>query len=74
MPISIENIDIKGEIKKLEAELNRAESFLFGIVKKLSNERFVSNAPAQVIAIERKKEADTIAKIDTIKSSLNSLK
>ena len=74
VPISIENIDIKGEIKKLEAELNRAESFLFGIVKKLSNERFVSNAPAQVIAIERKKEADTIAKIDTIKSSLNSLK
>jgi len=47
---------------------------LFGIEKKLSNDRFVSNAPEQVISIERKKEADTIAKIETIKSSLNSLK
>jgi valyl-tRNA synthetase len=74
VPISIENIDIEAEIKKLEAELKRAEGFLFGIEKKLSNERFVSNAPEQVIIIERKKEADTIAKIETIKSSLNSLK
>jgi valyl-tRNA synthetase len=74
VPISIENIDIEAEIKKLEAELKRAEGFLFGIEKKLSNDRFVSNAPEQVIIIERKKEADTIAKIETIKSSLNSLK
>jgi valyl-tRNA synthetase len=74
VPISVENIDVEAEIKKLEAELKRAEGFLFGVAKKLSNERFVSNAPAQVIVIERKKEADTIAKIETIKSSLNSLK
>jgi valyl-tRNA synthetase len=74
VPISIENIDVEAEIKKLEGELKRAEGFLFGISKKLSNERFVANAPEQVITIERKKEADTIAKIETIKSSLNSLK
>jgi valyl-tRNA synthetase len=74
VPISIENIDIEAEIKKLKEELKRAEGFLFGISKKLSNERFVANAPKQVILVERKKEADTLAKIDTIKSSLSSLK
>jgi len=74
VPISIENIDVEAEIKKLEGELKRAEGFLFGINKKLSNERFVSNAPEKVLELERKKEADTKAKIETIKSSLNSLK
>ena len=74
VPISIENIDVEAEVKKLEAELKRAEGFLFGIAKKLSNERFVANAPAQVITVERKKEADTVAKIETIKSSLKALK
>ncbi len=74
VPISLENIDVEAEIKKLNAELKRAEGFLTGIQKKLSNERFVSNAPDQVIALERKKEADTLAKIETIKASLASLK
>ena len=74
VPISTENIDIAAEIEKLNAELKRAEGFLFGISKKLSNERFVANAPEQVITLERKKESDTLAKIETIKSSLNSLK
>ena len=74
VPISIENIDVEAEVKKLEGELKRAEGFLFGIAKKLSNERFVANAPEQVITIERKKEADTVAKIETIKSSLKALK
>ena len=74
VPISNENIDVEAEVKKLEAELKRAEGFLFGISKKLSNERFVANAPAQVITVERKKEADTVAKIETIKSSLKALK
>ena len=74
VPISIENIDVEAEIKKLEGELKRAEGFLFGISKKLSNERFVSNAPEKVLELERKKEADTVAKIETIKSSLSSLK
>ena len=74
VPISAENIDIEAEIEKLEGELKRAEGFLFGISKKLSNERFVANAPEEVITLERKKESDTVAKIETIKSSLNSLK
>ena len=74
VPISAANIDVEAEVKKLNAELKRAEGFLFGIQKKLSNERFVSNAPEKVIALERKKEADTLAKIETIKSSLKSLK
>ena len=73
VPIAVEDIDVAAEIEKLNAELKRAEGFLFGIQKKLSNERFVSNAPAQVIALERKKASDTEAKIETIKSSLASL-
>ena len=74
VPISAANIDVEAEVKKLETELKRAEGFLIGITKKLSNERFVSNAPEKVIALERKKESDTLAKIETIKSSLASLK
>jgi valyl-tRNA synthetase len=73
VPISVDDIDVEAEIEKLQAELKRAEGFLFGISKKLANERFVSNAPEQVIRIERKKEADTLAKIETIKNSLASL-
>ena len=74
VPISIGNIDVQAEITKLEAELNRAQAFLFGIQKKLSNERFVKNAPEQVIILERKKESDTVSKIQTVLSSLDSLK
>jgi valyl-tRNA synthetase len=74
VPIAIDTIDVEAEIKKLEVELKRAEGFLFGISKKLSNERFVANAPEQVITLERKKEADTQAKIEMIKNSLASLK
>ncbi|MCG8805389.1 valine--tRNA ligase [Tenacibaculum finnmarkense] len=74
IPVAEEEIDVEAETIKLNGELKRAEGFLFGIQKKLSNERFVSNAPDQVIVIERKKESDTLAKIETIKSSLASLK
>jgi len=74
VPISTENIDVEAEIEKLSAELKRAQGFLVGVQKKLSNERFVSNAPEKVIALERKKEADTLAKIETIINSLNGLK
>ena len=74
VPISIENIDVEAEIEKLSAELKRAQGFLVGVQKKLSNERFVSNAPEKVIALECKKEADTLAKIETIINSLNGLK
>ena len=74
IPISKGNIDVDAEILKLQTELKRANGFLLGIQKKLSNERFVQNAPEQVIALERKKEFDTLAKIKTISASLESLK
>ncbi|MBL4644152.1 MAG: valine--tRNA ligase [Flavobacteriaceae bacterium] len=74
VPVSVDDIDVEAETEKLNAELKRAEGFLFGITKKLSNERFVNNAPEKVLELERKKEADTLAKIETIKNSLASLK
>ncbi len=67
-------IDVAAELKKLEEELKYTEGFLKSVQKKLSNERFVNNAPEQVIASERKKEADALAKIDLLKSSLAGLK
>ncbi|MDC1104322.1 class I tRNA ligase family protein, partial [Polaribacter sp.] len=74
IPIALDNINIAEEQEKLNKELKRAEGFLFGIQKKLSNERFVNNAPETVLAVERKKEADTLAKIATLQKSLHSLK
>ena len=68
------NIDVAAELVKLEGELKRAKGFLIGVQKKLSNERFVSSAPEQVVAIEKKKEADALAKIETIEASINALK
>ena len=67
------NIDVDAEIKKLTEELNYTEGFLKSVQKKLSNERFVNNAPEQVVASEKKKEADALAKIETLKASLASL-
>jgi len=66
-------IDVEAEKAKLEEELKYTKGFLNSVQKKLSNERFVNNAPEKVIAIERQKEADALAKIETIKASLNSL-
>ncbi|NRB59995.1 MAG: valine--tRNA ligase [Winogradskyella sp.] len=66
-------IDVEAEIKKLTEELNYTEGFLKSVQKKLSNERFVNNAPEQVVAGEKKKEADALAKIETLKTSLASL-
>ncbi|WP_158847449.1 valine--tRNA ligase [Algibacter sp. L1A34] len=66
-------IDVEAEIKKLTEELSYTEGFLKSVQKKLSNERFVAGAPEQVIANERKKEADALAKIETLKASLASL-
>ncbi|GAA4812342.1 valine--tRNA ligase [Litoribaculum gwangyangense] len=68
------SIDVDSEIKKLTEELQYTEGFLKSVQNKLSNERFVNNAPDQVVASEKKKEADALAKIDTIKASLDSLK
>ena len=67
-------IDVEAEIKKLTEELGYTEGFLKSVQKKLSNERFVAGAPEQVVASEKKKEADALAKIETLKSSLLSLK
>ncbi|PTX63463.1 valyl-tRNA synthetase [Kordia periserrulae] len=67
-------IDIEAEIEKLTKELEYVEGSLKIVQKKLSNERFVNNAPEQVVANEKKKEADAIAKIETLKASLASLK
>jgi valyl-tRNA synthetase len=67
-------INVEDEIKKLTEELNYTQGFLKSVQKKLANERFVNNAPDQVIASEKKKEADALAKIETLKTSLMSLK
>ena len=66
-------INVEEEIVKLTEELNYTEGFLKSVQKKLSNERFVMGAPEQVIANERKKEEDALAKIETLKASLASL-
>ncbi|WP_442266073.1 valine--tRNA ligase [Tenacibaculum sp. ZS6-P6] len=74
VPISADSINVEEEIKKITEELNYTEGFLKSVQKKLSNERFVNNAPEQVVANEKKKEADAVAKIETLKASLASLK
>jgi len=66
-------INVEDEIKKLTEELNYTEGFLKSVQKKLSNERFVSNAPEQVVASEKNKEADALSKIEMLKASLASL-
>ncbi|MGJ8666761.1 MAG: valine--tRNA ligase [Patiriisocius sp.] len=66
-------IDVEAEIEKLKEELKYTEGFLRSVQGKLKNEKFVSGAPEQVVANEKKKEADAIAKIETIKASLASL-
>ncbi len=66
-------IDVEAETIKLNEELAYHKGFLASVQKKLSNERFVNNAPEQVIANERKKEADALAKIAMVEKSLASL-
>ncbi len=73
IPIS-DAINVEEEIKKLQEELAYTEGFLQSVQKKLANERFVNNAPEKVVAMERKKEADALAKIATIKESLANFK
>lgn len=67
------NINVEEELKKLEADLKYQEGFLQSVLKKLSNEKFVNNAPAKVIEMERKKQADAEAKIATLKESIAAL-
>ncbi|MGA9270847.1 MAG: valine--tRNA ligase, partial [Lutimonas sp.] len=68
-----DNIDVEEERKKLEKELKYNKGFLLSVQKKLSNDRFVNNAPEQIIANERKKEADALAKIEILEQSIRSL-
>ncbi len=67
-------IDAEAEIQKAEAEIKRLQGFMGGIQKKLSNERFVQNAPAQVVELERKKLADAESKIAALQETLAALK
>ena len=67
-------VDVAEETAKLEAVIAYQEKFLESVRKKLSNERFVNNAPANVVETERKKEADSLAKIEAAKASLAALK
>ena len=67
------NVDVAEERAKLEVDLKRFKGFKAGVEKKLSNERFVANAPEAVVALERKKLADATAKIEAIEASLAAL-
>jgi len=67
-------IDVNAEIEKMEAQLAHLEGFLTGVLKKLSNERFVQNAPEAVVAMERKKQSDAEEKIAALKESIAALK
>ena len=67
-------IDAEAEIAKMEAELKHLQGFLVGVKKKLSNERFVANAPAQVVELERKKQSDAETKIAALTESIAKLK
>ena len=67
-------IDVEAEIAKQEAQLKHLEGFLAGIKKKLSNEKFVANAPEAVVAMERKKQKDSEEKIAALKDSLAALR
>ena len=66
-------IDIDAEIEKQEAQLKHLEGFLTGVMKKLSNERFVQNAKPEVVELERKKQSDSEEKIASLKESLEKL-
>ena len=67
-------IDVDAEIEKMQAQLQHLQGFLAGVLKKLSNERFVANAPEAVVALERKKQSDAEEKIAALKESIAALK
>ena len=67
-------IDAAAEIEKAETEIKRLQGFMMGIQKKLQNERFVQNAPAQVVELERKKLSDAESKIAALQETINALK
>jgi valyl-tRNA synthetase len=69
-----EKIDVDEEIRKMEEELKYTRGFLESVMKKLSNERFVNSAPAQVVQVEMNKKADAEAKIKALEESIKALK
>ncbi|MEJ2595237.1 MAG: valine--tRNA ligase [bacterium] len=68
------NIDVEAEIKKLSDEIDYMEGFLSSVVRKLSNERFVNNAPEAVVAKEKQKQADAEERLKVLKNQLENLK
>ncbi|MBP3670494.1 MAG: valine--tRNA ligase [Bacteroidaceae bacterium] len=72
VPLS-NNIDVEAELAKLNEDLKYMQGFLRTVMGKLSNERFVNNAPAQVVELERKKKADAESKIKSIEESIAAL-
>ncbi len=70
----VDNIDVDAEIARIEKEIDYLKGFLASVMKKLSNERFVNNAPAAVVEAENQKKADAEAKIESLTASLNALK
>ncbi len=73
MYIPMANVDTEAEREKILKEIDYTEGFLTSVMKKLSNEKFVGSAPAQVVEIERKKQADAEAKLEVLRKSLNEL-
>jgi valyl-tRNA synthetase len=69
-----DQVDVEAEVKKLEEELKYTKGFLNGVIKKLSNERFVNNAPEKVVELERKKQADAEDKIKALEERIAALK
>jgi valyl-tRNA synthetase len=67
-------IDIAAEIAKLEDELNYTKGFLRSVEVKLSNQKFVNGAPEAVVAAERKKKADAVARIKVLEKQIQNLK
>ena len=68
-----DKIDVAAEVEKAEAQLKHLEGFLAGVRKKLSNEKFVAHAPEAVVALERKKESDSLEKIAALKETIAAL-
>ena len=67
------SIDVEAEKSKIQDEISRLEGFLKGIDKKLGNQRFVDNAPAKVVEMEKKKKSDSLAKIQVLQENLSKL-
>lgn len=72
IPLS-DNIDVEAEIARLNKDIAYYEGFLASVEKKLSNERFVSKAPAAVIEAERRKQSDALTKLSTLRATLAAL-